>query len=86
MKLPKFITDLLTGPDGTTFDVVRVAFAGAFLTYVGYAGYDVIFQHIHFDLVRFGEGFAALTAATGGSVAIKQWAGAEPPHKKDAAE
>lgn len=76
--LPKFIKDCLTGPDGSTYDAVRVAFVGAAMAFLAYAGFDVVVNHAHFNPVSFGGGFAALTGGTGAAVAVKQMAKAEP--------
>lgn len=78
IKLPKFIKDLLTGPDGQTYDVVRVAFAGAVLAFLGLAGADVLIHHLPFNPIAYGTGFGALSGGSGAAIAVKQMAGAEP--------
>ncbi len=80
--LPKPLKDLLTGPDGTTYDAMRVAFLFGVGTFLMLSGVD-LFAHKHpFNPVSFGTGFAAITGGTGAGIAIKQIAKSEPPAKE----
>lgn len=78
----KFVRDLMTGPDGATYDAVRVAFVAAVGGFLGYAGAAVMQTHA-FDPVAYGTGFGALVAGTGAAIGIKQIAKAEPPAPGD---
>lgn len=78
IKLPTWINDCITGPDGQSVDAHRLAFIVAALSMIG-AFLGVLIQHGNLDFLAFGGGFAALSAGSGIAIAAKQSAGAEPP-------
>ena len=76
MKLPTFLTDLLTSRDGVSFDPIRVGMILGGLGILGFTGWDVVQNHTHFNAVEFGTGLAAIFA--GGGIGIGAKAKDEP--------
>jgi hypothetical protein len=66
----KFIKDIVTGVDGTTYDAARVFMAagcGAML-----AGAGAAIWRGTFDFVAFGGGFGGLLIGAGGAIWLKR--------------
>lgn len=67
----KFFKDITTGIDGSTYDAARVAMWNGLVGMVGLAGYH-IYKGLPVDFQAFGIGFAAILAAAGVAVKLKQ--------------
>ena len=67
----KFLTDLFTETDGTTWDLGRVQGTIAFATYLVYAGWAYVVKGQVFDPQAVGIGIAALMAGYGGMIWAK---------------
>lgn len=65
------LRDLVTEPDGKTHDLVRWIAAIGSLHGFALVGYDVIFQHAHFDIQQYGIGFGAMLAGVGAALKMK---------------
>lgn len=70
--IKKMIRDVFTEPDGTTICPVRVVGILGTLQGLGLAGFDVLVQHAHFDLMAFGGGLGATIAALGVALGMKK--------------
>jgi uncharacterized membrane protein AbrB (regulator of aidB expression) len=67
--MPRFLNDIFTGSDNTTYEVAHLLWVLAVLCYLVYTGYVVWFTKV-FDGINFGTGFLALMTGGGiGSVA-----------------
>jgi hypothetical protein len=66
----KFIKDLLTENDSTTYCIARVAFAIALLGFMGNATYQLYSTHV-LDLANFATGISTILASGGASIALK---------------
>lgn len=71
----KFIKDILTGVDGQTYDTAKAAMWTGIFGQIGLSGYH-IYKGLTIDFLAWGTGFAAIIAAAG--VAIKLKENAEP--------
>jgi hypothetical protein len=78
--LKKFVTHCLTGKDNETFDIARVLWGVGVLSFVLYAGWAAFWSGA-FDLRAYGEGFAFIMGAGGGSVWAKAKTEPEPKWK-----
>lgn len=67
----KWFKDILTGIDGESFDIARVSGAVAVVAQCALAGVHLYISHT-FDAMSFGTGAAAIIAATGASIKMKQ--------------
>lgn len=76
MKLPSWLTDILTSRNGVSFDVIRVGMVVSGATLLGLAVWDVVVNKTPFNALTFGSGVAALFA--GGGVGIGAKAKDEP--------
>jgi hypothetical protein len=72
----KFIKDTLTGKDGESFDVGRVAAVLSFITGIGLQVYVVGWKGQPFDFLLFGSGIGAMAAGLGALLKLKE--GSEP--------
>lgn len=80
-QFKKFIKDQITGIDGESYDPARIwaiIFAAAF---VFGSMYDLIHNHVHFDMVQFGAGAGALLAL--GAWGISAKSNTEPGPKNE---
>ena len=76
----KFLTDLLTGIDGATWDIGRVAFGLGVLTFIG-STIAVVVQGQAFGYQDFGIGFGSLLG--GGGLGLMWKAKTEPGHNQN---
>jgi hypothetical protein len=68
----KWIRDILTADkDSTVFDLVRVAFASAFVVGLALQVYVVV-RGEPFDIQAFGTGFGLMIAGAGGAMALRK--------------
>lgn len=71
MKLPKFVMNILTEPDNSTFCPVRIiALVGCF-QYLGLTMAHYL-QHAAFDAQAFAIGFAAIIGGVGAALGMKK--------------
>ena len=73
----KVFRDLLTGVDGKTHDIGRYLAVGGGVWGIGGSMYDVLANHVHFDMQAFGVGMAALAGGIGALLHLKK--DTEPP-------
>jgi len=69
MKI-KFITDILTEDDGTTYCWARVASSMGVISYIGNASY-LLYKSGAIDMVQFATGFGIILAGAGAVIAAK---------------
>ena len=80
--MKQFMTQLITGKDNFTVDLVRVLALLAVTVGIGLAAFVVIWKALHpdatvtFDLIAYGTGIGGLFLAVGGALKLK--AGTEP--------
>lgn len=69
----KFLKDILTADEGSTvYDLVRVAFACAFVVGLSLQAYAVLRLEQAFDIQAFGTGFGLMIAGAGGAMALRK--------------
>ncbi len=66
------LRDILTGIDGTTHDLGRWLGAAGGSTGIALTVYDVVVNHVHFNMLEFGTGMAALAAGVGAMLKLKE--------------
>lgn len=69
--MKKLIIDMLTGKDGSTYDVVRVGGVMTLLTFLALAAYAVVAKGQTWDPQAFGIGAGAVIAAVGAACGLK---------------
>ena len=80
--MKQFMTQLITGKDNFTVDLVRVLALIAFIVGIGLTVFVVVWKALHpdatvtFDLIAYGTGIGGLFLAVGGALKLK--AGTEP--------
>jgi hypothetical protein len=74
-----FFKSIISGPDNVTGDELKVGFFLALLAVIGFTGWDVLHEHVRFNITEFCIGFGALVGSTAAAVAGKQLAKAMPP-------
>ncbi len=62
---------LLTGVDGVTHDIGRWLAAAGGSTGIALSVYDVVVNKVHFDMLSFGGGMAAMAAGVGAMLKLK---------------
>lgn len=67
----KALRDILTGADGVTHDIGRWFGAAGGATGIALEVYDVVINHVRFDMLAFGGGMAALAAGVGAMLRLK---------------
>lgn len=67
----KFIKDILTGLDGETYDTAKAAMWFGIFGQVGLSGYH-IYKGLSIDFLAWGSGFAAILAAAGVAIKLKE--------------
>lgn len=67
----KFIKDILTGLDGETYDTAKAAMWFGIFGQVGLSGYH-IYKGLPIDFLAWGTGFAAILAAAGVAIKLKE--------------
>ena len=68
----KFLRDILTSDkDSRTYDMVRSAFAAAFVIGLALQVYVVV-RGQEFDIQAFGTGFGLMIAGAGGAMALRK--------------
>jgi len=67
----KFLTDIFTENNGTSFCMARFGFALGVLTYIGLSCWSVIGQGKPFDMQGFGIGLGSTLGAGSLGIAIK---------------
>jgi hypothetical protein len=67
----KFIRDLFTEADGTTWDLGRVQGTLGFALFLFLSGYAYTWKGDKFDPQAWGIGFGAVTAAYGAMILLK---------------
>lgn len=75
----KLFTDILTGIDGESFDVIRVLALAAVAIALALQTYVVVWKGQPFDVQSFGIGIGAVFAAAGAALNLK--ARTEPEQK-----
>ena len=73
----RIFKDTFTGKDNDTIDIGRVLWGLGVFSFILFAGY-VVFYSKAFDPIAYGAGFAAVLAAGGAAIRIKD--GEEPTH------
>lgn len=66
----KFFKDMVTGPDGVTYDPARILWIVGILALLAFEGHGV-YTGKDFDMVNFGIAYAGLLAAGAAGVKIK---------------
>ena len=69
--IPRFFRELLTSADNHTFELGRVLWALGTLALIAYQGIAIWLKGQTFSPVEFGAGVAAVLAAGGFGVAVK---------------
>jgi hypothetical protein len=72
MQLPKFLTNIFTENDNSTFDLNRVLFAIAVISFTGMAWWAVIANKQTFAWLDAGAGFSAVLAGGGAGLALNR--------------
>ena len=70
MQIKKFINDLITEDDATTFCISRVLALTSVISYVSAAGV-MLYHCTPLSLTEFATGFATLMAGAGALIALK---------------
>lgn len=78
MVVPKFLKQILTEPDNSTFCPVRIVAIIGSLQYLGLALANYI-QHAVFDAQAYAIGFGALVGGVGVALGIKKDTPPPPP-------
>lgn len=60
-----------TGNDNQNYEVGRALWALSVLAGIGYAGFDIFWNHSRFNMVEFGTGLGSLLALGGVGLAVK---------------
>ncbi len=69
--LRKFFKDILTGKDNQTYDMGRLLWVQGAISYCIIA-FFAVYKGQHWDPIAFGSGFAAILAAGGAALKIKE--------------
>ena len=72
MNLLKVLKDITTTADGQTFDNIRISSLLATLAYIAMSVANVFVLKHDFDPTAYGTGAAALFAAAGAAIRLKQ--------------
>ncbi len=75
MSLPpiqSFLKDIFTGKDGESFDLGRLLWAGTAIWAPALQTFDVVANHVRFDIQAFGVGMGVILAGGGGALALKR--------------
>ena len=68
-----WLKQILTADKASSvYDLVRVAFACAFVTGIGMVIYTVIWRSAPFDIQAFGTGFGLMIGGAGGAMALRK--------------
>lgn len=78
--IAKVIKDSLTNAFGVDYDIGRILWALATLTFLFLACWAVIYNRQAFDAMSYGVGLGSVLAAGGAAIGMKQ--GAEIPGEK----
>lgn len=65
------LRSLLTTADGVTHDIGRWLAAAGGSTGIALSVYDVVINKVHFNMLEFGGGMAALAAGVGAMLRLK---------------
>ena len=65
------LKDIVTGIDGVTYDVVRIAAVAAVIEALFLAGYDVLGKGRPFDMQAYGIGLGAIFLSVGAALKLK---------------
>lgn len=68
LRLPKFITDILTDDTGINFTPDKVGLVSGFVGFHAYEFAHVVVNKMPFDAIAYGGGFGALMACGGGAM------------------
>jgi hypothetical protein len=71
MQLPKFLMNILTEPDNSTFCPVRIVAIVGIIQYLGLTMAHYL-QHAMFDAQSFAIGFAAIIGGVGAALGLKK--------------
>jgi hypothetical protein len=71
MQIPKFVMDILTETDNSTYCPVRIVALIGCLQYLGLSLAHYI-QHGAFEVQAFGVGFAAIIGGVGAALGLKK--------------
>ncbi len=69
--MKKFVKDILTGLDGETYDTAKAAMWIGIFGQIGLSGYH-IYKGLSIDFLAWGTGFAAIIAAAGVAIKLKE--------------
>lgn len=66
------IKHCLTGIDGETYDIARVIGIAGVIFYMVMTVYNVAHEHVKFDYVNWGIGFASVISSMGVAIKLKE--------------
>jgi hypothetical protein len=71
MQIPKFVMNILTEPDNSTFCPVRIVAIVGIIQYLGLTMAHYL-QHASFEAQPFAVGFAAIIGGVGAALGMKK--------------